>query len=94
MSGNFIRLRLKDVEANDLAQAKKKLSEEGALNWVDHCTKKREVTRGASSSKNVTLEVSVANYVAQHHDSGKLSKKRIAIDALDVLREARTVGNE
>jgi DNA repair exonuclease SbcCD nuclease subunit len=94
VAGNFIRLRLKDVEPDDLAAVKKRLSEDGALNWVDHCTKKREVTRGASSSKNVTLEVSVANFVAKHLDAGKLSKRRIAVDALDVLREARTVGAE
>jgi DNA repair exonuclease SbcCD nuclease subunit len=92
--GNFIRLRLKDVEPEDLRQIKVELEAAGALNWVDHCTKKREVTRGASSMKNVTLEVSVANYVAKHLDCGKLSKKRVAIDALEILREARTVGAE
>ena len=94
VGGNFVRLRLKDVEPDDLLAIKRQLEADGALNWVDHCTKKREVTRGVSASKNVTLEVSVANYVVKHLEAGQLSKKRIAIEALEVLREARTVGSE
>jgi hypothetical protein len=94
VSGNYVRLRLKDADADLLAKAREALKDAGALNWVDHSTKKREVTRGSSSTKNVTLEVSVASYVANHLDAGKLSKKRIAVEALDVLREARTLGSE
>jgi DNA repair exonuclease SbcCD nuclease subunit len=94
VSGNFVRLRLKDIEPDDLLAVKRQLEADGALAWVDHCTKKREITRGVSSGKNVTLEVSVANYVAKHADTGKLSKKRVALEALEILREARTVGTE
>lgn len=94
VGGNFVRLRLKDVEPEALAAVKKELADAGALNWVDHCTKKREVTRGVSTGKSLTLEVSIANFVAKHQDTGTLSKKRIAVGALDVLREARTVGAE
>ena len=95
VSGNYVRLRFKDADADTLSAAREKLKDAGALAWVDHSSKKREVTRGKSSSTaNVTLEVSVASYVANHLDTGKLSKKRVAVDALDVLREARTVGAE
>lgn len=95
VNGNYVRLRLKDADADDLAAAREALKQAGALAWVDHSSKKREVTRGQSNgTKNVTLEVSVASYVAQHLDAGKLSKKRIAVEALDVLREARTLGSE
>lgn len=95
VSGNYVRLRLKDADADTLSEAREALKDAGALAWVDHSSKKREVTRGQSSgTQNVTLEVSVASYVAKHLDVGKLSKKRVAMDALDVLREARTVGSE
>lgn len=95
VSGNYVRLRFKDATPEQLADARVTLEKHGALGWVDHSTKKREVTRGQSTgTKNVTLEVSVASFVANHADTGNLSKKRIAIEALDVLREARTVGNE
>lgn len=95
VSGNYVRLRFKDADADTLSAAREALEAGGALAWVDHSSKKREVTRGQSSgTKNVTLEVSVASYVANHLDVGKLSKKRVAVAALDVLREARTVGSE
>lgn len=95
VAGNYVRLRFKDATPEQLTDARQTLERHGALGWVDHCSKKREVTRGQSTStKNVTLEVSVANYVAHHQQTGTMSKKRIAIEALDVLREARTVGNE
>lgn len=95
VAGNYVRLRFKDADADTLSAAREALKDAGALAWVDHSSKKREVTRGKSSSTaNVTLEVSVASYVANHLDVGKLSKKRVAVDALDVLREARTVGAE
>ncbi|SFJ49627.1 hypothetical protein SAMN03159338_1566 [Sphingomonas sp. NFR04] len=95
VNGNYVRLRLKDADADTLTSAREALKQAGALAWVDHSSKKREVTRGQSTgTKNVTLEVSVASYVAKHLDAGKLSKKRIAVDALDVLREARMVGAE
>lgn len=95
VSGNYVRLKLTDADADVLSSAREALKDAGALAWVDTSTKKREVTRGQSSgTKNVTLEVSVASYVANHLDVGKLSKKRVAIAALDVLREARTVGAE
>nr|WP_274615897.1 metallophosphoesterase [Sphingomonas sp. ACRSK] len=95
VAGNYVRLRFKDADADTLSAAREALKDAGALAWVDHSSKKREVTRGKSSSTaNVTLEVSVASYVANHLDTGKLSKKRVAVDALDVLREARTVGAE
>jgi DNA repair exonuclease SbcCD nuclease subunit len=94
VGGNFVRLRFKDIEPDQLRERKEELKKAGALDWVDHCTKKREVTRGVSATANVTLEVSVASYVSKHLDAPGLSKKRIAIDALDILREARTVGDE
>lgn len=92
--GNYIRMRMKDKTPEDLAAHRSQLTTIGALSIVDHSTKKREVTRGVSAPTNVTLEVSVANYVKDHHESGDLSKKRIAVMALDALTEARTVGNE
>lgn len=94
VAGNFVRLRLKDVEPEAVKKLRDDLTAAGALGIVDHSTKKRDVTRGVSSTSNVTLEVSVANYVAKHLECGNLSKKRIAVEALDVLREARTVGAE
>lgn len=94
VAGNFCRLRLKDVEPDAVKKLRDDLTKAGALGIVDHSTKKRDVTRGVSNAKNVTLEVSVANYVAKHLDCGNLSKKRVAIAALDVLTEARTVGSE
>lgn len=92
--GNYVRMRMKDVDPDVLKARREQIEQSGALGIVDHSTKTREVTRGVASPTNVTLEVSVANFVKDHHDSGLLSKKRIATDALDVLREARTVGDE
>lgn len=91
---SFCRLRFKDATAEDLKKVHETLKANGAAGVVDHSTKKREITRGVVTKQNVTLEVSVANYVKDHHASGTLSKKRIAVDALDVLRQARTVGDE
>lgn len=92
--GNYCRLRLKDADEDKLKKLKGALDANGVAGYVDHSTRKREVTRGVSTPTNVTLEVSVANFVASHLESGTLSKKRIAVAALDVLREARTVGDE
>jgi DNA repair exonuclease SbcCD nuclease subunit len=95
VKGHYCRLRFKDATEDDLKKARAALDVAGAAGVVDHSTRKREITRGGvSTPTNVTLEVSVANYVAKHHQSGNMSKKRIAVDALDVLREARTVGDE
>lgn len=93
--GNYVRLRMKDADAAALEEAKKNLNDQGALNWVDHSSKKREVTRpNGGGQTNVTLEVSVASYVVRHLECGTLDKRRIAKEALDVLTEARTVGDE
>jgi DNA repair exonuclease SbcCD nuclease subunit len=92
--GNYVRMRLKDATEDEIAARKKQIEEAGALGVVNHSTKKRDVTRGVSSAKNVTLEVSVARFVEKHLECGNLSKKRIAVAALDVLTEARTVGTE
>lgn len=92
--GNYVRIRYKDAKPEDIERLKGVLTANKVAGYVDHSTKTREVTRGVASPTNVTLEVSVANFVKDHHDSGLLSKKRIATDALDVLREARTVGDE
>lgn len=92
---NYARLRLKDADQQTLEAAKKELEACGALDWVDHSSKKRESVRtNNAGTNNVTLEVSVVNFVGKHLQAGKLSKKRIAVDALEVLREARTVGAE
>lgn len=92
--GNYVRLRMKDVTDDEIEARRKQIEECGAKGIVNHSTKKRDVTRGVSSTANVTLEVSVARYVEKHLECGNLSKKRIAIAALDVLTEARTVGTE
>lgn len=95
VKGNYCRLRLQDVEEAELAKFKADLKAAGAAGIVDHSTKKRDATRGITAPKNLTLEVSVAQFVANDLEVEKgLSKKRIATDALDVLREARTVGAE
>ncbi len=95
VQGNYVRLRLKDIEEAELKAAGAQLDACGALGWVNHTSKKRDATRPVSAGPtNMTLEVSVANYVLNHHQSGALSKKRIAVAALAVLTEARTVGKE
>jgi DNA repair exonuclease SbcCD nuclease subunit len=92
---NYCRIRLQDVEADELDKFKADLKAAGAAGIVDHSTKKRPDTRGVAAPQNLTLEVSVAQFVANDLDVDKsLSKKRIANDALDVLRAARTVGAE
>lgn len=91
---NYVRLRMKNATEDEIKARREQLLNCGALGIVDHSTKKREITRGVSTPTNVTLEVSVATYVKDHLSVGDLSKKRIVIDALDVLREARTVGTE
>jgi hypothetical protein len=93
--GNYCRLRLQDIDEAELAKFKEELKAHGAAGIVDHSSKKRPDTRGVQAPKNLTLEVSVAQFVADDLDVDKgMSRKRIATDALDVLREARTVGAE
>jgi len=95
VKGNYVRLRLKDADHADLEMIKKELDAQGALDWVDHSSKKRTVVRGVTSScNNVSLEVSVTNYVDDHLEVGTLDKARIQKDALSVLAEARTVGDD
>ena len=95
VGGNYVRLRLQDMEEKALNRAKKELEKCGAWNWVDHSSKKRDSVRpDGAAVGNVTLEVSIANYVLKHLDAGGLDKRRIATDALEVLRDARTVGAE
>lgn len=94
--GNYVRLRLQDVEEQELLDARAKLAASGCAGFVDHSNKKRPTIRpDGATGKNVTLEVSVANYVGkvlQGYDG--LSKKRIAKDALDILSAARQAGDE
>jgi len=95
IKGNYCRLRFKDADADALKKVRDILEINGAAGVVDHSTKKREVTRGVSTPTNVTLEVSVASFVANHLQADqRLSRKQIAVEALDVLREARTLGDE
>ena len=95
VKGQYCRLRFRDASDDDIKKARAALEAAGAAGIVDHSTKKREVTRGVSTPTNVTLEVSVASFVAnQLQVDQRLSRKRIAVAALDVLREARTVGDE
>jgi hypothetical protein len=93
--GNFIRLQCQNVDDEFIAKFKDALKKAGAAGIVDHSSKKRPDVRGVAAPQNLTLEVSVAQFVANDLDCDKaLSKKRIATDALDVLRQARTVGGE
>jgi len=95
VKGNYCRMRYKDAPADKLKKVREILETNGAAGVVDHSTKKREITRGVSTPTNVTLEVSVANFVANHLKvDNRLSRKSIAVEALDVLREARTLGDE
>jgi DNA repair exonuclease SbcCD nuclease subunit len=95
VNGNYVRLRLKDADEKTLAQAKVDLESNGALDWVDHSSKKRDTIRAISTGpQNLSLEVSVAGFVMKHLPDNGLEKRRIAQDALEVLREARTVGDE
>ena len=90
--GNYCRLRLKDADEQTIKDLRVNLIASGALGIVDHSSKKREVRRGAAStSGNVTLEVSVATFVMKTQDT-KLDRRIIAREALDILTEARTVG--
>lgn len=96
LQGHYARLKLVDAEEDVLRDARKALDAAGALGWVDHSSKKRKITRLAQqpAAGAVKLEVSVANFVAKELDACGLSRKKIALDALDVLRQARTMGNE
>jgi DNA repair exonuclease SbcCD nuclease subunit len=95
MKNNFCRMRFKNATEDDLKKAKAALEKVGAAGVVDHSTRKREVTRGVSSPTNVTLEVSVANFVSKHLQvDSRMNRKKIAVAALDILSEARMVGDE
>lgn len=95
LKGNYARLRLKDADAKTLTAAHAAVEQAGALGWVDHSSKKRDVVRPMSSAAgNMTLEVSVANYVLHHTKAPGLDKRRIAQDALAILTQARSVGDE
>lgn len=95
VKGGYCRLRFKDASEDDIKKARAALEAAGAAGIVDHSTKKREITRGVSSPTNVTPEVSVTSFVdTELQVDPKLSRKTIAVEALDVLREARTVGDE
>lgn len=95
VSGNYVRLRLKDADEKALIAARKDLEAVGAAGWVDHSSKKRTSARPVSTAAgNMTLEVSVANFVLNHMPPSALDRRRIATEALAVLTQARTVGNE
>jgi hypothetical protein len=95
VTGNYVRIRLQDVDEKDLADLKRILKDKDCAGFVDHSSKKRPDTRGVAAPQNLTLEVSVAQYVANDLDVDKgLSRRRIADDALAVLRDARSVGAE
>jgi len=92
LKGNYVRLRLMDEEESVIKATKAAIEKIGALGIVDHSSKKRPQVRANGSSKTgLTLEASVASYVGQHLET-KLDKKKIALQALDVLSEARMVG--
>jgi DNA repair exonuclease SbcCD nuclease subunit len=93
VKGNFLRLRLQDIDEAELAEFKRELLKAGAAGVVDHSVKKRPAIRGLAAPKNVTLDVSVAQFVQNDLEvDPKLSKKTIALAALDVLKEAQMVG--
>lgn len=95
LNGNYARLRLVDAEPDVIEKAKQDIQDCGALNLVDHSSKKRETIRQTKfDTANITLEASVAGYVDTHLKAGKLDRNRIATEALSVLTEARSVGNE
>lgn len=95
VEGNYVRLRIKDADETELADAKAKLDACGALNWVDHSSRKRPTIRASNvGTNNVTLEASVSGFVTNHLETGKLDKNRIIAGALAVLTEARTLGDE
>lgn len=91
----YVRLRLQDLEPAQIEEAKRKLVDNGAINWVDHSSKKRPTIRkNASTGKTLTIEASVSSFINDHLEAPGLDKNRIAKDALSVLSEARSVGDE
>lgn len=96
VEGNFVRLRLQDIEEDELKAAIDMAKKFGAAGVVNHSVRKRAAVRGLAAPQNLTLDVSVAQFVAKdlEIDDTKYSRKRIANDALDVLRKAREVGGE
>jgi DNA repair exonuclease SbcCD nuclease subunit len=95
VKGNFIRLRCQDIEEDALKAFRTELEKAGAAGIVDHSVKKRAAVRGVTAPKNLTLDVSVAQFVQNDLEvDDKLSRKKIALDALDVLKEAQMVGSD
>src|SRR5205085_3706639 len=66
VKGNYLRIRLQDIEEEELAEFKRQLQKAGAAGIVDHSVKKRAAVRGVAAPENVTLDVSVAKFVQDH----------------------------
>lgn len=87
IAGNYVRMRLQDEDEATIKATRAALETAGARGIVDHSSKKRATVRGATNvAPGLTLEASVASYVADHLET-RLDRKRIAAAALDVLTE-------
>jgi DNA repair exonuclease SbcCD nuclease subunit len=93
-AGNFVRIKLKEASQAEIDAAREDARLAGALGVVDHSSRKRDVTRGASTAAaGASLEASVGTYIADTMQT-PLDRGRITIEALAILSDARSKGAE
>lgn len=86
--GSYCRIQLQNPSDDLLQETKDYLTSNGCLAYVDHSVKTKEVTRRGQSSAGTSTKVAIATYVAKTLNAGYLSKKKIAVESLDILAEA------
>lgn len=86
--GSYCRIQLQNPKEELLQEVKEYLTSNGCAGFVDHSVKTKTVTRKGQSSAGTSTQVAVATYVAKTLDTGEMSKKKIAVESLDILAEA------
>jgi len=86
--GAYCRIQLQNPTDDLLQETIDYLKSNGCAGFVDHSVKTKEVTRKGQSSAGTSTKVAVATYVAKTLDTGEMSKKKIAVEAIDILAEA------
>lgn len=89
VGGNYVRVRLTDVEEKEIKEWRRDLEKAGAVGVQVLVTKTASVTRtGASAKASVSIEASVEHYIRT--DMKPFLIEEVSKEAADVLLEARS----
>ena len=89
VKGNYVRIQLKEADADEIDKLRRDLIDAGAAGVVDHASRKRTTTRtGSVAAAGATIEASVGEFIDKELET-KLDKSRITIMSMEVLRTAQ-----